>query len=76
MIAKFKIHFKLSWEDEHSPFIKMLKTLLFNKIIKAGSILESLSKQNIDMNSKLTEQKIRMLEQELNEKKEEIIKLL
>lgn len=40
MISKFKSHFKLPKEDDNSFQIKTLKTLMFNKVLRAGSVLE------------------------------------
>lgn len=49
---------------------------MFNKVLKAGSILEQLGRQNIDMNEKVLLQWISILEWDLNEKKEEMIWIL
>jgi len=44
MITNFRHHFKLAKDDDGSPYIRMLKTQLFYKIVKAGKILEHSSK--------------------------------
>lgn len=46
--------------------------MLFNKVLKAGSLIEQTFKQNMDVKQKLFEQREKHFENEIWEKKDEV----